>query len=60
MQGADRMILRLFTHKFGAVATEALRPTILALTLEQKEQLTEALLDFTSVADAQLWLDGVS
>jgi hypothetical protein len=60
MQGADRMILRLFTHKFGAVVTEALRPAILALTLEQKEQLTEALLDFTSVADAQLWLDGVS
>ncbi|MBD1995700.1 DUF4351 domain-containing protein [Oculatella sp. FACHB-28] len=50
------MLLRLLTQKFGAIASP-LRQQIHLLSLNQLESLSEALLDFSDVADLVVWLE---
>ncbi len=52
---AQAMIIRLLTRRFGVVAPEV-REQIEKLSITQLEDLGEALLDFSSVADLTGWL----
>ncbi|MBD2346514.1 DUF4351 domain-containing protein [Anabaena subtropica] len=51
------LVLRLLTRRVGELPQDA-SDRIATLSLEQLENLGEALLDFTSLADLLLWLDG--
>ncbi len=50
------LIIRQLTKRFGELSGE-MRSLIAALPLPVLEDLSEALLDFTSLADLQAWLD---
>ncbi|WP_372726698.1 DUF4351 domain-containing protein [Nostoc sp. TCL26-01] len=50
------LILRLITRRVGELPQE-MSDRLNTLSLEQLENLGEALLDFTSLADLVLWLD---
>ncbi len=50
------LILRLLTRRVGELP-EDVRSRVATLPLEQLENLGEALLDFTSLADLQSWLE---
>ncbi len=50
------LIVRLLTKRFGEISPE-MRSVISGLPLPILEDLSEALLDFTSVADLQSWLE---
>jgi Domain of unknown function (DUF4351) len=50
------LILRLLTRKVGPIP-EATRLHLEALSLEQLEELGEALLEFTTIADLTTWLE---
>jgi predicted transposase YdaD len=56
IQRERSLILRLLTRRVGELP-ENLRQRVETLSLEQLENLGEALLDFTSLADLQSWLD---
>lgn len=49
------LVIRLLTKRFGELSGE-IRASISALPLPMLENLSEALLDFTSLADLQGWL----
>ncbi len=49
------LIIRLLTKRFGEISTET-RSSITGLSMPVLEQLSEALLDFNSLADLQVWL----
>jgi predicted transposase/invertase (TIGR01784 family) len=51
------LIVRLLTKRFGQELSEEMRSSISGLTLPDKEKLSEDLLDFTTVADLQAWLE---
>jgi predicted transposase YdaD len=51
------VIIRLLTKRFGKISEE-MRSSISSLPLPVLEDLSEALLDFTSFADIQIWLKG--
>lgn len=51
------LVIRLLTKRFGELSQET-RSSISSLSLPVLEDLSEALLDFTSVADLQAWLEG--
>ncbi len=51
------LILRLLTRRVGELSPEV-REKVENLSLEQLENLGEALLDFNSMGDLQVWLDG--
>jgi len=53
-----KLIIRLLTKRFGTISGE-LRSAITDLPLPILEDLSEALLDFTSQADLQTWLTTV-
>ena len=53
--GEARMVVRLLNRLFGEVSTE-LSTQIQQLSIPQLEDLGEALLDFTSLADLSNWL----
>jgi predicted transposase YdaD len=53
------LIIRLLTKRFGEVSDE-LQSSISGLTLPVLEDLSEALLDFTSLADLQSWLEALT
>ncbi|MEM6754920.1 MAG: Rpn family recombination-promoting nuclease/putative transposase [Cyanobacteria bacterium P01_C01_bin.38] len=53
---ARLLILRLLTRRVGELSEE-MRKKIENLSLEQLENLGEALLDFSSMGDLQTWLD---
>jgi predicted transposase/invertase (TIGR01784 family) len=58
-EGEEReklLILRLLTRRVGKLPQD-IRKQLEILTLEQLENLGEALLDFTSMADLQTWLN---
>jgi predicted transposase/invertase (TIGR01784 family) len=55
-EGEKSLILRLLTRKVGELSPEV-RQRIETLPLEQLENLGEALLDFTSMTDLQVWLE---
>ncbi|MBD2596727.1 Rpn family recombination-promoting nuclease/putative transposase [Nostoc spongiaeforme FACHB-130] len=50
------LVIRLLTKRFGELSEE-MRSKIAGLPLPVLEDLSEALLDFTSLADLQAWLD---
>jgi len=58
---AVNLILRQMTKRFGSISV-AMRSKVSGLPLVALEDLSEALLDFTSLADLQGWLteQGVS
>jgi predicted transposase YdaD len=52
---AFNLVIRQLTKRFGAVSVD-ISTSISELSLPQIEDLSEALLDFTSLADLQAWL----
>jgi len=54
-QEAINLILRLLTKRFGVISV-SLRSRISGLPLAVLEDLSEAILDFGSLADLQVWL----
>jgi predicted transposase/invertase (TIGR01784 family) len=54
-EGERSLVLRLLTRRVGELPQQV-RQRIETLPLEQLENLGEALLDFTSMADLQAWL----
>jgi predicted transposase/invertase (TIGR01784 family) len=50
------LVVRLLTKRFGEISEE-MRQQISGLPLPVLEDLSEALLDFTSVSDLQTWLE---
>ncbi|TYQ29206.1 DUF4351 domain-containing protein [Pseudanabaena sp. UWO311] len=48
------MVLRLLTHKFGTLPPK-LHTRITRLHIPRLESLAEAILDFQSLADLELW-----
>lgn len=53
---AKSLLLRLLSKKLGILSIRY-RTKIARLTLEKMEALSEALLDFTNIADLDRWLD---
>jgi len=54
-KGGAAINLRILQKRFGLLE-EAVQLHILALPLEQLEELSEALLDFTALSDLEVWL----
>jgi predicted transposase YdaD len=54
-EGALGLALRLLTRRIGPLESEA-EQKIRTLSLIQLEELGEALLDFTTIADLENWL----
>jgi predicted transposase YdaD len=52
----QHLILRLLNRRFGEIDASLIE-RIRGLSIEQLENLGEALLDFSSVADLELWLN---
>jgi predicted transposase YdaD len=57
-EGERSLVLRQLTRRVGELPQEV-RQRIETLSLEQLENLGEALLDFTSMADLQVWLEAI-
>ncbi|WP_414528061.1 Rpn family recombination-promoting nuclease/putative transposase [Nodularia chucula] len=55
-EGERSLIIRLLTRRVGELSSDVLQ-RVETLSLEQLENLGEALLDFTSMADLQVWLE---
>ncbi|MEH2335164.1 MAG: DUF4351 domain-containing protein [Nostoc sp.] len=55
-QGEQRLVLRLLNRRIGEI-NSSLIEQIQDLSIEQLENLGEALLDFSSVADLETWLN---
>ncbi|MEB3292118.1 MAG: DUF4351 domain-containing protein, partial [Synechococcales bacterium] len=55
-RGERSLILRLLNRKFGQLPDRTL-DRIQTLTLPQLEQLGDALLDFSAIADLTTWLE---
>ncbi|MEH1969043.1 DUF4351 domain-containing protein [Nostoc sp.] len=55
-QGEQRLVLRLLNRRIGEIDTSLIE-RIQGLSLEKLENLGEALLDFSSVADLETWLN---
>ena len=53
--GEVRLVLRLLSKRFGMISDRCLQ-VINSLTLEQLDDLGEALLDFSELADLDNWL----
>ena len=58
-QSARSLILRQLTRRVGELPQQVCQQ-VESLSLEQLENLGEALLDFTSMADLNTWLLGLS
>ncbi len=54
--GREDIIVRLLRRRFGSIAPEVIERIDL-LSDDQLNELAEALLDFTSLADLETWLD---
>lgn len=57
-QEAANLVIRLLTKRFGELSG-GMRSQIFNLPLTVLEDLSEALLDFTSLADLQSWLEAL-
>jgi hypothetical protein len=55
-QGEQRLVLRLLNRRIGEIDASSIE-RIQGLSIEQLENLGEALLDFSSVADLETWLN---
>lgn len=60
IEEAANLIIRQIAKRFGQKLSEEITQRISGLPLPVLEDLSEALLDFTSLADLQAWLDNVS
>jgi predicted transposase YdaD len=58
IQGERSLILRLLSRRVGILSSEV-RSQVESLPLEQLESLGEALLDFSSAADLDEWLQSL-
>jgi len=58
-EGEANLVLRLLNRRIGSISPE-LSPKIRSLSLEQLENLGEALLDFQSLQDLEQWLENSS
>jgi predicted transposase YdaD len=56
--GERSLVLRQLNRRVGEVP-ESVRSRVAALSISQLEELGEALLDFTSLADLEVWLAAV-
>jgi predicted transposase YdaD len=54
-EGETRLLLRLLSKRFGKISDRSIQ-TINKLSLEQLEDLGEALLDFSVIKDLDNWL----
>ncbi|MHC5730421.1 MAG: DUF4351 domain-containing protein, partial [Nostoc sp.] len=57
---AANLVIRQLTKRFRQEFSEEIRSSVSNLPLPVLEDLSEALLDFTSVADLQAWLEARS
>lgn len=55
-EGEQRLVIRLLNRRFGEVDTSLIE-RVRGLSIEQLEELGEALLDFAVVADLEAWLN---
>ncbi|MGH1393534.1 MAG: DUF4351 domain-containing protein [Trichormus sp.] len=55
-QGEERLVLRLLNRRLGEI-NQSLIESIQRLSIEQLENLGEALLDFSNIADLETWLN---
>ena len=55
-QGEERTIIRQLNRRFGEIDS-SLTDRIRVLSVEKLDDLAEALLDFSEVADLVTWLD---
>ncbi|MFN6463452.1 MAG: DUF4351 domain-containing protein [Nostoc sp. DedVER02] len=55
-QGEQRLVIRLLNRRIGEIDTSLIE-RIQGLSIEQLENLGEALLDFSRVADLETWLN---
>ena len=55
-EGERSLIIRLLKRRVGELSSDVLQ-RVETLSLEQLENLGEALLDFTSMDDLQVWLE---
>ncbi|MGK7889184.1 MAG: DUF4351 domain-containing protein [Leptolyngbyaceae cyanobacterium] len=58
-EGARSLTLRLLTRRFGELPDSILE-TVNVLSREQLEAFTDALLDFTSLEEIEVWLSSQS
>ena len=54
-EGETRLLLRLLSKRFGKISDRSIQ-TINKLSLEQLEDLGDALLDFSVITDLDNWL----
>lgn len=55
-QGEETLILRQINRRFGEVNASLIQ-NIRGLSIEQLEELGEALFDFSQIADLEAWLN---
>ncbi len=55
-QGEQRLVIRQLNRRIGEIDTSLIE-RIQGLSIEELENLGEALLDFSSVADLETWLN---
>jgi hypothetical protein len=55
--GQERTVQRLVNRRFGVLA-QSITKRLEELSSEQLDELTDALLDFSSIADLEAWLNG--
>ena len=58
-EGEQRLIIRLLNRRIGEIESSLIQ-RVQALSIEQLEELGEALLDFTSIEDLENWLQSVN
>jgi hypothetical protein len=56
LEAGQRLILKLLNRKPGNISPEV-RSRVNSLTIDRLESLGEDLLDFTSMADLEAWLN---
>ena len=56
LEAGQRLILKLLNRKLGNVSPEV-RSRVNSLDIDKLESLGEDLLDFTSMADLEAWLN---
>jgi predicted transposase YdaD len=56
LEGVQRLVLKQLTRKLGNINPEV-RSRVNSLTIDKLESLGEDLLDFTSMADLEAWLN---
>jgi hypothetical protein len=58
-EGEQGLIIRLLNRRIGEIESSLIQ-RVQALSIEQLEELGEALLDFTSIEDLENWLQSVN